>query len=212
MKLNINRNMKLLLKNKAVLYIVLFIAVTNAMGYLMVSNFEAITLFFLVGLLTSYFSKNMIVVMLVAIIATNLLVGGKQISRTPLLEGLKNKKKGEKGKNHDDGEEDDEDEDDKEEKEALSALNPTAVNDSGEELDFPGSLEAAYDNLDKLLSSDAINKMSADTQKLAEKQQKLMGNIEKLEPMMSDAKKMMESLNNGKIESMMEKFLPSAKK
>ena len=200
--------MKLLLKNKAVLYIVLFIAVTNAMGYLMVSNFEAITLFFLVGLLTSYFSKNMIVVMLVAIIATNLLVGGKQISRTPLLEGLKNKK----GEDHEDGEEDHDDEDDKEDKEPLSSLKPTTVNDEDAELDFPGSLEAAYDNLDKLLSSDAINKMSADTQKLAEKQQKLMGNIEKLEPMMNDAKKMMESLNNGKIESMMEKFLPSAKK
>tara|TARA_Y100001935_G_C17308364_1_gene513950 strand:- start:1570 stop:2199 length:630 start_codon:yes stop_codon:yes gene_type:complete len=208
MKINISRNMKLLLKNKAVLYIVLFIAVTNAMGYLMVSNFEAITLFFLVGLLTSYFSKNMIVVMLVAIIATNLLVGGKQISRTPLLEGLKNKK----GEDHEDGEEDHDDEDDKEDKEPLSSLKPTTVNDEDAELDFPGSLEAAYDNLDKLLSSDAINKMSADTQKLAEKQQKLMGNIEKLEPMMNDAKKMMESLNNGKIESMMEKFLPSAKK
>ena len=90
-KMNLGRDMKKLLKNKMVLYIVLFITVTNLLGYLMVNNIDAVILLFLVGLLTSYFSKNMIVVMLAAIIFTNLLVGSKNASRTPLLEGYGHK-------------------------------------------------------------------------------------------------------------------------
>ena len=211
-KLNVGRNMKKMLKNKTVLYIVLFIAVTNVMGYLMANNIDAVILLFLVGLLTSYFSKNMIVVMLAAIVFTNLLVGSKKASRTPLLEGLENE-----GDDHGDDDDDDKHDDDdegkheKKDKDALTNLNPASLggnnDDDADELDFPGSLEAAYDNLDKLLSSDAINKMSADTQKLADKQHKLMGNIEKLEPLMQNAQKMMNGLNTGKIDKLVGQYM-----
>ena len=208
--------MKKLLKNKMVLYIVLFITVTNLLGYLMVNNIDAVILLFLVGLLTSYFSKNMIVVMLAAIIFTNLLVGSKNASRTPLLEGMGDKN--DKDEESDKEAEEDADEDAAEDAdkgktknvdETLITLNPASINeeDTGSDLDFPGSLEAAYDNLDKLLSSDAINKMSADTQKLAEKQHKLMKNIGKLEPLMENAQNMMEELNGGKVEQLMEKYM-----
>jgi len=209
-KLNVSRSMKNMLKNKTVLYIVLFIAVTNVMGYLMVNNIDAVILLFLVGLLTSYFSKNMIVVMLAAIVFTNLLVGSKKASRTPLLEGLENE-----GDDDDDGDEDGDGDDDgkrkKKDKDALTNLRPASLGDNNDddadELDFPGSLESAYDNLDKLLSSDAINKMSADTQKLADKQHKLMGNIEKLEPLMQNAQKMMKGLNTGKIDKLLGQYM-----
>ena len=209
-KLNVSRSMKNMLKNKTVLYIVLFIAVTNVMGYLMVNNIDAVILLFLVGLLTSYFSKNMIVVMLAAIVFTNLLVGSKKASRTPLLEGLENE-----GDDDEDGDEDGDEDDDgkrkKKDKDALTNLRPASLGDNNDddadELDFPGSLESAYDNLDKLLSSDAINKMSADTQKLADKQHKLMGNIEKLEPLMQNAQKMMNGLNTGKIDKLVGQYM-----
>ena len=214
-KMNLGRDMKKLLKNKMVLYIVLFITVTNLLGYLMVNNIDAVILLFLVGLLTSYFSKNMIVVMLAAIIFTNLLVGSKNASRTPLLEGYghKNDKDEESDKEAEEAEEDtDKGADEGKTKnvdETLITLKPAPINkkDTGSDLDFPGSLEAAYDNLDKLLSSDAINKMSADTQKLAEKQHKLMKNIGKLEPLMENAQNMMEGLNGGKVEQLMNKYM-----
>lgn len=216
-KMNLGRDMKKLLKNKMVLYIVLFITVTNLLGYLMVNNIDAVILLFLVGLLTSYFSKNMIVVMLAAIIFTNLLVGSKNASRTPLLEGYghKNDKDEESDKevkeDTDKGADEGTDQGKDDGKDPLTnlKLNPAPINkkDIGSDLDFPGSLEAAYDNLDKLLSSDAINKMSADTQKLAEKQHKLMKNIGKLEPLMENAQNMMEGLNGGKVEQLMEKYM-----
>ena len=153
--------------------------------------------------------------MLAAIIFTNLLVGSKNASRTPLLEGYghKNDKDEESDKEAEEAEEDtDKGADEGKTKnvdETLITLKPAPINkkDTGSDLDFPGSLEAAYDNLDKLLSSDAINKMSADTQKLAEKQHKLMKNIGKLEPLMENAQNMMEGLNGGKVEQLMEKYM-----
>ena len=292
--------MKKMLKNKTILYIVLFIAVTNVMGYLMVNNVDAIILLFLVGLLTSYFSKNMIVVMLAAIVFTNLLVGSKVASRTPLLEGFSDpvgvaeaaveeaeaaveeaeaavvkaeengadddelskaqdmladaetelsnavavveaeKEKVEAEKEKAEAKKDNAVRDTPEQRAARRAryaearkadgdakcphgvneagecntsgftnLSPASIveNDKASELDFPGSIEAAYDNLDKLLSSDAINKMSKDTQNLADKQHKLMGNIDKLGPLMANAKKMMDGLNTGKIDKLLSGFI-----
>jgi len=49
--------------------------------------------------------------------------------------------------------------------------------------------------------------MSADTQKLADKQHKLMGNIEKLEPLMQNAQKMMNGLNTGKIDKLVGQYM-----
>ena len=64
-------------------------------------------------------------------------------------------------------------------------------------------MESAYDNLDKLLSSDAIGKMSMDTQRLAEKQQLLMGNIDKLSPLMKTAEDLLSGLNVDKMGDML---------
>ena len=217
------RNLNAMLKNKIVLYIVFFIAVSNVFGYLMINEFDAIMLFFLVGFLTSYFSKNMIIVMATAIIATNTFIGSKKVSGRSLLEGMKGKtdnkvknnaeKKSKQHNNNDEDNDDKNDEDNDEDKKdtdsfsSLKPLAPLSIDKSDTGLDYTGSLEAAYDNLDKLLSSDALSKMSKDTQTLAEKQNKLMGNIGKLTPMIQSAQDMMKSLDNNKIESLMNQFM-----
>tara|TARA_B100001093_G_C26668629_1_gene945160 strand:+ start:245 stop:1003 length:759 start_codon:yes stop_codon:yes gene_type:complete len=63
-----------LLKEKWVLYLVTFLAVLNLIGYVMVHNTDAVIVFLLIGYLTTFFNKNMIVVSLCAMIFTNLLV------------------------------------------------------------------------------------------------------------------------------------------
>ena len=73
-------------------------------------------------------------------------------------------------------------------------------------INFASTLESAYDNLDKLLSSDSINKMTADTQRLAEKQQVLMGNIEKLVPFIGKAENLLKGMNSDKMGGMLEKM------
>jgi hypothetical protein len=75
--------------------------------------------------------------------------------------------------------------------------------DSDHKVDYASTLESAYDNLDKLLGSEAIRTMTQDTQRLAEKQQVLMGNIKQLEPMMQNAGKMLDNLNVGQMGDML---------
>jgi hypothetical protein len=227
MKLDI----KSLLKDKNVLYVVLFIAVTNVFAYLMLRQFDAIVFFLIAGFLSSYFSKNMIIIMLVAILSTNFLIGTKLIGKK-VKEGLENmKEEGDKKEATEDKEEAKEEEEEKKPtepfmhktckdkqgkpipckiektKEKFSALSPASIHEGDEgtehKVDYASTLESAYDNLDKLLGSDAIKTMTQDTQRLAEKQKLLMGNIKQLQPMMQTAGKMLDGLNVGQMGDML---------
>jgi len=211
MKLNLNS----FLKDKNVLYVVLFLAITNIFGYLMLRNFDAIVFFFVVGFLSTYFSKNMIIVMIIAMISTNLLVGSKllgsykegmatnnavssSVAASPSVPLKKYKKKSKVIDN-------------------MATLSPSNIDGSDDDttdeiqgpkpkINYASTLESAYDNLDKLLSSDSINKMTADTQRLAEKQQVLMGNIEKLVPFIGKAENLLKGMNSDKMGGMLEKM------
>jgi hypothetical protein len=74
-----------LLTNKYFLYFMVFLAATNVLGYLVTNKTNAVIFFALVSLLTYQFSKNMAVILLVAIIATNFLMANKR-----MREGLEN--------------------------------------------------------------------------------------------------------------------------
>jgi len=76
-----------MLKNTYVLYGVLFIAVMNVLGYMTHQNYEAVILFALVGFLTQYFSKNMIIILLAPIIFTAVFI----VLRQNVREGLADK-------------------------------------------------------------------------------------------------------------------------
>jgi len=61
-----------LFNNIYFLYFVAFLAVFNVFAYIIMNNFNAIILFILVGYITYLFSKNMAIVLLVALLITNL--------------------------------------------------------------------------------------------------------------------------------------------
>jgi len=209
-------DLKSLLKDKNVLYVALFIAVTNMFAYLMFRQFDAIIFFVIIGIIASYFSKNMIIILLAAIISTNLAISIKVIGKVKEgLEGMKTEEKKKKAKGMVSP---------TAEPKAMrkaakkyvgenftQQLHPARINaadgddiESLPTVDYASTLESAYDNLDKLLSSDSINKMSSDTQRLAEKQQLLMGNINKLQPMMEKAGSLLGGLDMGKMSSMLD--------
>ena len=79
--------------DKNVLYIMLVIAVVNVVGYLMMGNFEAVLFFAIVAYLSTFFTKNMVIVFLVSILATNFLMVSKvnYFSRMNPREGMQNK-------------------------------------------------------------------------------------------------------------------------
>ena len=72
---------KMLLKDKNVLRVVVFLAIVNLLGYVMVKDFNAVIFFIIVGFLATYYSKNMIVVSLIAMVATNVMVVAKRRTR-----------------------------------------------------------------------------------------------------------------------------------
>jgi outer membrane murein-binding lipoprotein Lpp len=186
--------LKSLLKNKNFLYFVLFIAVVNTFGYLMMRETEAVMLFALVGFLTSYFTKNMTIVLLTAVVVTNVYAGSVRGIR--IKEGMESK-----GEDGDEGDDEDGEgkvhTDEDEDKEGMPSLTPGDFPPGGKKpkLDPVGTMEAAYDHLDKLLESGAIDKMSSETQNLAAQQDKLMKNIDRLEPMLASAEGMMSKMS-----------------
>jgi hypothetical protein len=88
---------KSILYNRYVLYFVFAVAVGNIVQFMMQQDHISVLLMVVVGLLTSFFSKNMVVIMVVALVVANVLKYGTHLR----VEGFKSDK--------------DEDEDDEEE-------------------------------------------------------------------------------------------------
>jgi hypothetical protein len=77
--------------DKNVLYIMLVIAFVNVLGYLMMGNFEAVVFFAIVAYLSTFFTKNMVIVFLISILATNFLMVSKvNYFRSTSKEGMEN--------------------------------------------------------------------------------------------------------------------------
>lgn len=219
-------NIKSLLRNTKVLYLVFSIALINFFTFLINHKFDAIVLFLVVGVITRhFFSKNMIVILISAIMVTNILISckGSVVEGLEMKKNTKNnkmammaanaamaKKEGMMSKKNNKSKEQfesrleaanvDEDENDVQNDQVFEdVMDGKKV----PKVDYASTLESAYDNLDQLLGSDAIRSMSEDTQRLAEKQQKLMGNIQKLEPMMNKAGDMLKGLDMSRMGDML---------
>jgi hypothetical protein len=236
-----------LLKNKKVLYVVLFLAVANLFSYLMLKKLDAVAFFIIIGFLTTYFSKNMIVVLLTAVVSTFILVqinllghvqegmtgatetdaSGNPVATKPAsaagtsaagtsAAGTSAASTSAPAAAVAGGAIDGAtratitsatDSTMKAPEKFTQQLNPARYNGADDDdtprhkpkIDYAGTLESAYDNLDKLLSSDAIRNMTEDTGRLAEKQKLLMGNIEKIQPVMDKAKGILEGFDMTKI-------------
>jgi hypothetical protein len=222
-----------LLTNKYFLYFIVFVSAANVLGYLVSNRVNTVIFFSLIAFLASRFSKNMVVILLAALIATNLLMVNKGtregLENATLMEG--ESKDGEPVPTSDkpdpvvpvdpaataaaaigsaptsgasakttDPVKPDEKEKPKVEKfgnknaSKLSGAAPVNT-DGGSRIDYASTLEGAYDNLDKILGSDGINKLTGDTQKLMDQQQKLFNSMQSMAPMIENAKGMMAGFN-----------------
>lgn len=202
-----------LLTNKYFLYFIVFLSATNVLGYLVTNKVNAVIFFALVAFLVSKFSKNMVVILLVALVSTNLIM----VNRTT-REGLENIANSDKKKEPEEVkkelEEVVEEKRDKEleedepkpvekkkaesfgNKKTSKLANAAPVDsDGGSRIDYASTLEGAYDNLDKMLGSDGINKLTSETQKLMQQQQKLFDSMQSMAPMIENAKGMLKGFN-----------------
>ena len=74
-----------MLQDKNVLYIVAFLAIINFFGYIVLRDSYALLIFLSIGFISTYFSKNMTIILIVTLILTNFitvisrnLVSGKE--------------------------------------------------------------------------------------------------------------------------------------
>jgi len=203
--MKLNKTVKKVLTNKYVLYVVLFLTITNILGYLMVKDFESLALFISLGLITSYFSKNMIIIMGVAMFGTNVVFASNKIR-----EGFQEGNKGSKGESKEE-----EEKEEKEEKESMATLSPASLNDDdtdeapGGRIDYAATMEQAYDNLSNLIGKGGISSLSKETKSLLDQQKQLAGQLESMAPLLKNAKSLLSNMNlpNMKeLDGMMAKF------
>ena len=179
-------DMKSLLKDKNVLRIVAVLSVLNLLGYLMMQNLDAVAFFIIIGFLTTYFSKNMIIVLLTAMVATNFLVMSRAKGKN-LIEGLENK---DKGKSVDEEEQEEEEND----KAPASATEREEKEVMGKKpaLDETKTIEAMHEHLDSLGAN--TKKMDEDHEDIAKKIQQAKQNMKDLAPLIEKSQKMLEGM------------------
>jgi len=215
-----------ILRNKYVLYFLLFISMTNVLGYLTLHDYESLTLMVSIGMLSYYFSKNMTIILSAAILGTALL-------RVPVRkewpwreqEGMANPSTEEE----EEEEEGDKEEDgiklldtmDKEmmtntgvkEIKALSAVKEETMEEAfapatdEEESDLEvgkKKVELQYDNLAQIAGKNSGNIMAH--------QVDLEAQMKNLGPLMKSAENMMEMMKGSGMLSMMEKMGPMLQK
>jgi hypothetical protein len=204
--------MEKLLQNKYVLYLVLFVAVTNVLGYLAIEDFNSLMVFIAICALASHFSKNMIIILGSAILGTNILYASSRM-REGFKEGNDDKKKK------------------KEKREPMksqfaSSRPAKAARAATEEeedevdstrIDYAATMEQAYDNLNKMLGDGGMKNLTKDTKGLMDQQKELMGQLKDFAPLMEQAGSMLDKLGGmDNLKGLMGKMggikLPNGKK
>lgn len=194
-----------LLTNKYVLYFVLFLAVTTIFGYMSINDTNTVILFILIALVSRIFTKNMIIILGLSILITNLLV----VTRSR-KEGLENKE--EKPRNTEvpvveqEPQPTQQDVSEKNETKVdgmVPNIDMSNVKKVGKNrIDYASTLEQAYDNLDSILGGDGIKQLTSDTKNLMMKQQELFKSMENMAPMLETAKGMLEGFDLKSLEGL----------
>ena len=202
MKFSIPKTDKIL-NDKNVLYVVLVVAILNLLGYLLVQNTEAVVFFLIVGYLTTYFSKNMIIVLIVSMISTSLFTAtrksanvseGMSGQRQEVKDTVKSKAQEKKQSAQIDNS-DEEEQDDVEE---------TATASHGKNrVDLAGTLGEAYENLQKTVGKKGIKGLTDQSESLLANQKQLMDNIETMQPFLETAQGFMDKLDLSKMGGML---------
>ncbi len=188
-----------LLASKTTLNVVFVIALINVLGYLMICVIHATIYFILVALLTSYFSKNMIIVLGVPIILINLFA----MQNKSGIEGFEGEKENEKEDEKDDvkggdhvvapiahkkvgvtlKKDADKKPGDKKGDGKPESFEVGRGKNKGSNIDYASTVEDAYDNLNNILKGDGMKRLTGDTQRLMEQQVQLTKAMQGMGPM-----------------------------
>ena len=218
--MKLNSSVSKFLTSKLVLNIVSFLALFNVIGYIVMGHINALLYFMVFAILVRYFSKNMTIVLGVPLIIVNLLAARTNIleglennttnSQVPqktndgakksetVVKSNQNKpdKKSGQGlamKPLDDASNVDD-----------NAAQHTGTEQQGFEagrqknrgynIDYATTVEDAYDELNNILGSDGIQRLTSDTQNLMKQQMQLSKAMEGMAPIIETIQPMVQQL------------------
>ena len=213
-----NKNFNKLFQNVFVLYLLVALAIINVIGYVYNRNLSSLVLFIVIGIGTSFITKNMIWILFCTILLTNI------ISQTGILRGQSNIEGLESSKNPKKNTKKMMEEkmeinmskppmasSSSKTNKGKSKMNPSIfseLSDSESEdeaviskpkINQKKTLENSFSNLDKMIGSKGVQNMTKDTSDLLEKQEHLIGQLKSMEPMMTKANDMLQTLQGGNI-------------
>ncbi|MBC8304006.1 MAG: hypothetical protein H8E55_50635 [Pelagibacterales bacterium] len=222
--------MEKLLQNKYVLYLVLFIAISNILGYLAIEDFNSLMVFIAICALASYFSKNMIIILGSAILGTNILYANSRMREGFDTKEIKKKAEEAKSEIEEKSSKKSHDKKKKDKKKQdgfkggfSSSQPPRAATEEEEDevdstrIDYAATMEQAYDNLNKMLGDGGMKNLTKDTKGLMDQQKELMGQLKDFAPLMEQAGSMLDKLGGmDNLKGLMGKMggikLPNGKK
>ena len=178
-----------IMNNKWFLYFLSIVAVGQLVTYGIDQKWESTILFVIIGLLAHNYTKNMIFVLLLAILGTGILT-----SFIKFNEGFKEGAEHE-GDDDDGGEgdgEDDEEEDDEEDDEDQEDFTSNHV-------DKASTMSKNLENIKNIVGSGGINKMTRETAALMKQQNKMLENMEKMKPLTEQAVGLVDKLESSNL-------------
>jgi hypothetical protein len=211
-----------ILTNKLVLNIVSIIALFNVIGYMIMGNFNNVIFFILLAGLVRYFSKNMIIVLGTPLLLVNLFSmkngtfegmvpnSGSTSTNTSSTNtnDANNKKvldKVLKDKNKENpmlvGTEQDDSNVVSSTDAKTEDFEVGRTKNGGSKIDYASTIEDAYDDLNKILGSDGIKRLTDDTQGLMKQQMQLAKSMESMTPLVQGMMPMLEQMK-GMMKSM----------
>jgi len=214
------------LTNKYVFYVLLVIAVANLLGYLALEDYESLTLFVAIYALSTYFSKNTIVNLSAAILATAILRNPTRRKVWPWYEreGFAGRQRGGeilpgstigaavKAAARDvrrEGFENQGDEGDDE-----GGVRPASESEEEEEvrgknlMDYGGDLQAQMSKLKATLGPGKLKHLANETTDLANKQKELMEHMATMGPLMENAEQLLKTFEGSGMMQLVDKVMP----
>ena len=222
--MNFKASLSKFLSNKLVLNIVSLLALFNVIGYMVMGYFNVVVLFIVIAILVRYFSKNMIVVLGIPLILINLM----SLQRNMSFEGFEGEKKDDVKDTVNEKEKENEKAKHKETIHKINkktsqglpqtplepTIDTTETSESfetgrrknrGNPIDYASTIEDAYDQLNNILGSDGIQRLTEDSQRLMKQQAQLAESMQQMgplikgmEPMLVKAQEMMSSMGDDK--------------
>jgi len=176
-----------LLKSRVLLYLLLLLSIVYLLVTIMAGNFVFCAIFFLIGFLTSFFSKNMIVIMVVSLVTTNLL----KITINP-KEGFEGRDKESRKKR---------DSDDSDDDKSVNTSKPTSTPTStptskptSKPTSNPTATTSAKSKNDDPKMTSATLDIQKNFKRLADIQLKMLENISELKPVLMQSKDTLEQI------------------